>query len=228
VNFLDLCRRVALEAGVSDSGPPSTSGQRGEYLRIVEWTRDAHLEISTLHQDWTFLRTRDSFATVSGTKTYTTDNIGIEGTFSRWVEGSFRASLASVGRADEQPLDYWLYDQFREVYDFGAQAANTGRPTAFAVLPDDFSIILAPTPNAVFDITFEYWKQAVALSANADTPAWSPDLHMIIVWRALMSYGEFESAPEAFTRAKNNYRRMLQRMRRKYLPQMRTAPPLVR
>ncbi len=228
MNFLEICQAVAREAGVSDTLPSSVSSQRGELKRIVEWTKAAHDEIVSLHADWQFLRGRGSFATVSGTRQYSVATIGLSSTFGRWIEGTFRAYLTATGRSDEQPLDYWEYDQFREVFDTGLQSTQTGRPTVFTVLPDDFSIILSATPSAVYTVTFEYWKRLTALSATADEPAWSNDLHMIVVWRALMFYGEFESAPETFTRAKNHYRGMLTRMRRKYLPQVRIAPPLVR
>lgn len=227
MNFLSICQGVAREAGVSDTLPASVTSQTGELKRIVEWVKAAHEDVVGLHQDWTFLRTRSSFTTTSGIREYSLDTIGIEDTFGRWDEDSFRAYLTATGRSDEQRLEPCDYDVFREIYDFGVAATVTGRPTVVSFRPESFAVLLSQTPNAAYTVTYEYWQRNTPLAANADEPAWSSDLHQILVWRALMYYGEFEAAPESFTRGKNNYRRALTAMRRKYLPPMRTAPPLV-
>lgn len=225
MDFLALVNALRREAGVSGSDLTSVSGQTGEANRCVNWVNQAWLDIQNAHQSWLWMRSSDSFNTTSPTDSYSVATIGPT-SFSEWLTDTFRCYLASTGRSDEQFLTYLPYDEFRDYYDFGTQATLTGRPLHFTVKPDS-SIWLGPDPDATYTVTCDYMKAASSLAVNTDAPGLPVQYHNIIVYRALMSYALFESAPEVLARAKSEFNRWMSRLEANQLPQLVFGAPLV-
>ena len=65
MNFLDLAKRLRMEAGIAGTGPDTTVGQAGELGRIVTWIGEAYEDIQNKRNDWGFLRQGFSFNTLS-------------------------------------------------------------------------------------------------------------------------------------------------------------------
>jgi hypothetical protein len=82
----------------------------------------------------------------------------------------------------------------------GAMRAVQTRPVVIAVGPDQ-SLCLGPPPNALYTITADYFVAPTEMVADTDIPAGLPTrFHMLIVYRAMMKYAGFESAPEVYQR----------------------------
>ena len=57
-----------------------------------------------------------------------------------------------------------------------------------------------PIPDQIYFINGEYFKKLTEFSADTDTPRIPERFHMLIVYKIMMYYGGFESAPEVFSR----------------------------
>lgn len=226
MNFLALCQRLRQEAGIPGTGPSAVTSQTGELKRIVDWVATAWTEIQAEQATWRWMRQSATVTTVAGTNAYDLTNWGIDGEFSYWYPTSFTIYRQSLGRSDERDLVWMDYDTWRRLYDFGVAASTQGQPTEFAIKPDE-SIVLGFIPDAAYVVRADYQQAPIALAADADIPGCPTQFHMAIVWKALMYYGEYESAPEAYGRGKNNFTTVMGQLRKSQLPAISVGAPLV-
>jgi len=89
------------------------------------------------------------------------------------------------------------------------------------------SLGLGPKPTAGYTVAGEYWKSAQTLAADADEPEMPAEIHMAIVYRAMMMYGRFTAAGEVFNDGEQNYRRILTALVRNQTPMVRMGGALV-
>ena len=218
--FLGLCQRLNQESGIPVIGPSTVIGQTGQMKRSVDWIASAYEEIQSEHADWQFLRADFSFPTVIGTVAYLPSAISLP-EHADWITESITVYTVSV--ADEQELTYVPWDEFRENYQL--RTVTTGRPYLCSVKPDR-SLALYPTPDAVYTVRGEYYKRAQTMTADASEPLFPARFHMILVWRALMLYGAFESAAECYSHGSKEYLRLFSQLEANQLPRILLAGPL--
>lgn len=222
MDFLALCNRMCLEAAVSGAPMTSVVNQTGEFGRITTWINQAWLEIQLERPNWDFMRSSQllgngqgvSFVTVSGQAQYQlgtgAGTVGVAAdSFASWVPRSFRDQTTTSGVQDQIPLDWVSYDAWRDSYSMGALQTVTTRPVAIAVGPNN-SICVGPWPTAAYTLTGDYFRAPSQMAVNADTPTNLPaQYHMGIVYRALRdAYGQYEAAPEVYTRGVQGWRRI--------------------
>ena len=210
MNYLELCQAVAREMGVNE--PASTTGQTGDALRIVNWVKNAWLEVQASSAEWNFLWKRVSFETTTGTKQYTpsTNDVNV------WDTHYFTLYKTADGESTETALKVMPH------YDFKREDVGThenSRPTHVVLVPNG-DILLYPTPDDAYTVQLAYWKHPVSLSANTDTPAIAEFLHGIIVDKAIEYYGVFEEAPNVYQGAALRYQQKLNRLLRSDSPMM--------
>lgn len=223
MTFLQLCQMLALEAGIS-GGIVTTAGQAGEAGRVVRWVSRAYAYVQNLHEDWKFLRRDVEFPVQLGLAKYTPDAAGVPlEEFGCWyMRDKWRSYLTASGYADEQEIDYVPYDKFRLVYGFGNSRLQPGRPTVMTVAPDQ-SLLFWPTPNDAYTIVGEQYHAPFIMTADGDVPAFAARFHNVIVYRALMLYGEFEGDPSVIGASQTETERELDAMESFYLPGMTMA-----
>lgn len=224
MNFLQLAQRLRQEAGVSGSGPASVTGQTGEMKRIVDWITAAYEDIQNLHPNWEFLRTDFTFPTIASTQTYLPSAVSIDDHAS-WKMDSMRAYLTSTGVNDEQGLEICSWNAFRDVYLLGSQRSVTGRPIKVALKPNK-ALAFWPTPDNVYTVVGEYFKEPQTMSDNSDEPNFPSRFHMILVWTGLKYYATYESAPELYAKGEKEYTRLLSGLELDQLPEMYLGTPL--
>ena len=230
MNYLQLTQRLARECGVSGVGPASVTGQIGEASRLVNWINDAWVELQGLHNTWNWMRKPFAWETVAGTGDYLPSAItntltGSAMTDMRyWYKDTFRCQKKSIGIQDEQWLVEWEYYVFRNTYRFNVQV--NGRPVVFAENPQGKALMLGQIPDDVYIITGEYQKKAYSLVANEDTPDIPEQYHMIIVYKAMLSYGLFEAASEVIARAERQYQNLLTQLEHEQLQEVYLGNPL--
>jgi hypothetical protein len=233
MNYLQLVQRLWLEAGVSGTSPglSTVAGQTGELGRLVTWTNEAWKDIQSAHDDWGWMRASASFATVSSTSSYPlgtgAGTVGVAtASFGKWIPTTGRCYVTSAGVSSEAFLDVIpLYDDWKNAYFFGAARYTTSRPTVLAIAPDK-SICLGPVPGAGYTVTLDYFSAPTDLTADADIPALPTKFHMAIVYRALMFYGAYEVAPEAYQRGELEFKKLMERMTADRLPPVTWGPAL--
>ncbi|MDP3908884.1 MAG: hypothetical protein Q8Q14_00695 [Gemmatimonadales bacterium] len=205
--------------------------QTGEYNRLVTWIGAANLDIESAHTDWDWLRTSASFTTVAGTHTYTlgtgAGTVGVTAaTFGAWARHTGRVYLTATGTDDEQHLDYIPYDGWRDSYLIGSLRSTNVRPTVVAISPAK-GLCLPPT-LAGYTISMDFFSAPETLDTadDADTPRLPAQFHMAVVYRALMMYGAYESASEAYDRGELEFGKLMRRMTADRLPEMGFAGAL--
>ena len=208
MNLLQLVNQARVECGVSGPALATAQNQTGESGRFVSWVVQAWTDIQTSKEDWLWMREPFNFNTVSGTWEYSATAAGLTN-FGNWKRDSFRASSAGQNYRDEQLLNYMEWTTFRNLYRY----AN--KDLAFGSIPD-----------AVYVIDGEYYTQPVTLSADADVPLLPSRFQMAIVYRSMMYYAGYESAPEVMSRGEFEYRRLYMRMEIDQLPTLISGPPL--
>jgi hypothetical protein len=230
VNFLQLCQRACVECGVASSvaiqtALPTVVGASGSVGRVVNWVNDSFTDIQMDHDDWDWMRSSNilgagvSFQTVAGQASYPLGlnvsdfggdfggdfaGAGAVGVavdqFGKWDRETFRCFTTQVGFLDEMWLDDIPFDAWRNYYMYGAQRRVKTRPVVIAVGPDQ-SLNLGPPPNGNYTITGDYFVAPSEMVADTDIPLGLPTrFHMLIVYRAMMKYAGYESAPEVYQR----------------------------
>lgn len=217
--FLQMAQALRQEAGISGTGPVTVTGQTGEMKRVCDWIARAWIDIQEEMTDWDWMRKTVTFNTIANQGSYAPSTDMALSDFGAWRKGSFRLYLTAAGVQNEFRLTQWDYNSFRDHYLLGARKAIYARPVNYAEAPDR-SIVLGLAPDDVYTVTGEYYKTPVTLAADADTPDMPARFHNAIVYRALMAYGAYESAPEVYQYGEKEYRRLLNKLRMDQGPQI--------
>lgn len=222
--LLQLVNSVREECDVSGSGDLATlSGVTGESLRIKIWVIRSYEEIQEMHTDWKWLRTSFSFTTTADDGSYTSAQAGITSRFGMWDKSFCTVYLTASGVADQSALTWMEYEDFRACYLRGTQTSD--RPTSFTI-GNSNELLVGPTPDStLYTIAGQYFKSPQILSADADEPE-MPEQHKVIMYRAMTKYARFNAAPEIYTDANSNERRIINMLAGKYLPSVTLAGPL--
>jgi hypothetical protein len=219
MNKLQLCQKLQIECGVSGTLTTSVD-QVGSLGRLVNWIDQAWNDLQITRDDWDFMRSSNilgagmSFATVAGQPNYPLGSgagtCGVtEGTFGKWVRGSFRNQVTSVGVSSEIVMDDIPYDTWRDGYMYGAQRSVQTRPVVVSIGPDQ-AICLGPPPNGLYTVTGDYFMAPTVMEDDTDTPTGLPtQFHYLIVYFAMEMYGDYEAAPEVSARGIKGKKRMM-------------------
>lgn len=225
MTFLQGVQRLALECGVP-TAPSAVTSQSGEMLRLVDWYQQAYIEIQELHHDWQWLTNDFTFNTTSTQQAYTPAQAGITD-FGAWKLQSMRAYTQGNAYKDEQLLIPVPYEVFRNQYMYGNMRTTYARPMSFAIDPATKSLLLGPIPDATgWTVLGQYFRKPTTLAANGDTPVLPDKFHMAIVYKAMISYGMFEAAPEVVQRGQQGYGAMLAQMEIDQIPGFGFGAPL--
>jgi hypothetical protein len=228
VTYLEMCRVAIMNCGVAPFAAlntvlPTVVGATGSVGRVTAWVKDAYSDIVMEHDDWEWLRSSNmlgggvSFQTIAGQASYPLGTgpgtVGVVADrLGKWAEHTFRDHTTSVGFVNENYLDDIPYDQWRNDYMYGAQRNVKTRPIVIAIGPD-LSLNLGPPPNDQYTVTGDYFAVPPDLTADADVPFGLPTrFHMLIVYRTMMKYGQYESAQEVYTRGQEENAGMYSRL----------------
>jgi len=226
MTFLQLVNRLRQKVGITGNDLTTLSNLSGESLRCKNWVNEAWIDIQEQHPDWNWLRTTVSFATVDGQAVYTPTDCGIAATLGTWKKDSFRIYVTANGFVSETFLGDMLYDNWRDIYQFGALRTTTTRPVFISVAPNR-SLCFGPAPDALgYTVVGDYYLAPSEMAADSDVPTLPERFQMAIVYRAMMSYAGFESAPEVYQDGQTEFNRMMRRLELDQQPQMLVGEPL--
>jgi hypothetical protein len=229
VNYLQLINRVRVECGVSGASTPLTdvTALTGESYRISSWVNSAWVDIQTAKEDWQWMRDTVEFTLTTQQQFYTPTEAGVGSTFANWKRDSWRASSVGQNYKDEQLLNYMDYTTFRNLYMYANMRNTYARPVVVTIDPDK-NIGFGAKPDQPYVISGEYYVQPTEFSASTDAPpsVFPTRFHMMIVYRAMMFYGGYESAPEVYQRGEFEFKRLMNRLDIDQLPTLVSGPPL--
>jgi|TARA_R110000868_G_scaffold403748_2_gene681295 hypothetical protein len=229
VNYLQLINRARVECGVSGASTPLTevTALTGESYRIASWVNSAWVDIQTAKEDWQWMRDTVEFTLTTQQQFYTPTEAGVGSTFANWKRDSWRASSVGQDYKDEQLLNYMDYTTFRNLYMYANMRNTYARPVVVTVDPDK-RLGFGTKPDQPYVISGEYYVQPTEFSASTDAPpsVFPTRFHMMIVYRAMMFYGGYESAPEVYQRGEFEFKRLMNRLDIDQLPTLVSGPPL--
>jgi len=185
VNFLQLCQKVRRQGAVSGTGPASVLNQTGDYARIVEWVNDAWRFVQN-ERRWNWMWDTTTLATVADQQTYSAASD------CDFLRSNAKCYKDSDGSRSEYWLTYMPYAEFHRNYLKGSYDASA--PKVITRSPDG-NLLLHPTPDDVYTVTYQYYRLPSDLSGNTDEPAMPERYHDLIVYKALQYLGEYEAAP---------------------------------
>jgi hypothetical protein len=227
MTFLQLVQRLHRESGLQGPTPSAVTGLSGMDQRLVDWILSAYEDIQSLHESWLFRQVEFAFPTIASTQNYTPTALGYTD-LGAWKFDPDHNNLSGIriysAISDEQDLVYVPWDEFRATYKLGSFRTQSGRPTIFSIKPD-MSMDLWAIPDAVYTVNGEYIKNLQTMTANGDIPI-MPDFHMAIVWKALMLYGAFEGAPEAYAHGQAEYAKLIAKLEINQLSKLSWGSPL--
>jgi hypothetical protein len=143
-----------------------------------------------------------------------------------WKKDSFRVFTTTANYADEMLFSWMTWDVWRNVYQYANTRFDQSRPVALTIDPLK-NLGLGLTPNATgYTVVYEYYRKPKDLVADGDTPDMPDRFHMLIVYRALLAYGVFMSAPEVIDRANGEIGRLQTKLDIDQLPTVWSGPPL--
>jgi hypothetical protein len=215
MNFLQLCQRAAVECGVASttaitSALTTVVGATGSLGRLIGWVNEAWGDIQMECDDWTWMRScvllggGATVNTIAGQAYYPlgtgAGTVGVlSDNFGKWDRDSFRCQ-STGSYQDETYLTEIPFDDWRNGYMLGANRTVQTRPIVCAVGPDN-SLCLGPPPNGLYTVTADYYRAPTDMTLDADTPTGLPvQFHLLIIYRAMMKYASYESAPEVMQR----------------------------
>lgn len=221
MQFLALTQRVRRKCRITGSGPSALTGQSEEYNRVIDWTNEAYMQIQRAHTDWRFMRASATCATVQGQTTYSPTADFKLTDFGYWAldyeaGDTFRNYVTSTGTNSEVFMDVTDYDNWRDLYLFGALRNTLTRPIVVALAPDD-SIACGPITAAGYTLVGDYYRVPSEMVNATDVPVLPAQFHMAIVYKAMMLYGASEAAPEVYDDGKINYDIIMRQMEATYL-----------
>lgn len=223
MNFLSLAQKVVEKGGIAGTGPTTVIGQAGELKRVVGYVNEAWNDIQLARNDWRWMRGSVSFSTVANQATYTPAQCGVTD-LETWLvdsrQNTFRSYVTSDGVGSEIFLSYQPYDVWRDCFQYGAIRDTRSRPMVITVTPDQ-SLGFGETPDSAdYTIVGDYQKMPSELAADADVPGLPAPFHMLIVYRALVLYAQYEENDYLRSINERDYNRMMSRLVSNQLPEM--------
>lgn len=217
MTLLEIVKRLAQEAGIAGGATAITTvaNATGEVRRVVDWAVSAWSEIQGQRR-WNFLWEQPTLTLLAGTST-------IAGTVPepRYVRES--GWLLKPASSADQWLTFMPWGEFSNVY----RRLNTDdNVTCWTVRPDGV-IAFNARVTADTDVLLERYRNPVVLATDTDTPAAPEHLHMIVVWRALVLYANFDEAGVQRQTAVEEYRALHAQMCSQCLPSLELGAPMI-
>lgn len=211
--YLTLCQDAVTEAGISDTAISSVLAQQGLAKKMVGWVARAWVDIQ-VSADWRFMAAKKPHVLTLASN-YSMVTLAFADI--RKLDRGARRCLITRGSATK-PLNVIE----REEWD--ARFAGILIPAGFPdwVMLDGDVLRYTPAPSVAGDVvSLGYYKTPQILVANTDIPAGiADDLHDAIKWRAVHKYAKHDVSESIKRDAREEYSRLISRMRRVYLPCM--------
>jgi hypothetical protein len=185
--------------------PPLTAAEQIHRLQqIVEFVKEAYIDIQAAHLMWRWLRSYFTGQTVIGENHYLGTDFTDEhdgGAITRFSQWDFKRDmsdaglsifLTSTGNTEEGPLRWLDWDRFYQTQLRGPQ--TPGKPQFYSISNDDH-LMISPPPDAVYTLRGGYRKSPQMLALDADVPEMPSEFHTIIKDAALQYVEGFDEGP---------------------------------
>jgi len=230
---LELLQRTWLECQIAGPPPTTIAGLTGEGRDLLHYLNAGWMELQAEHVDWDFMQVTPGFSlpTIAGQQIYAptaiptaADAAIMVGNVGSWKTDTFRVYLTSSGFPSEVFMEFYHYDDWKDMYQMGTLRTTQTQPIAFTVLPN-LSLGLQ-CPLTGYTVIGDYYQAPIAFAVDGDVPALPIQYRIMLVYRAMMVYGLEESAPEVFNQGRSLYTPLHTRLTNSRLPAIRTGGAL--
>jgi hypothetical protein len=233
--FLELAQNTARECGIAQGStyPTTVTGQTGILNKIVNWVNDSWAELQMRPVEWRWMRVGFTLDTSAADDTYAfgdaTDILtsATIARFTRWrvndPDDPAKCYLTSEGVGVEYWMTYIPWNSFKTLYKIGTQ--NDGPPLHITIDPQN-NIVVGPQPNDTYTISGDFERGIQDLTADGDIPDCPAQFHKVIMYEAMIKYGQDQSAPELITRGANYSNIVLRQLEADQGEQMTLPEPL--
>ncbi len=214
--FLELCNHVRREAKLPSAELTDVVDQTDQREDIVEWVKQAWIEIQIQHNGrWKWLHRDFYLDTEADKQAYTysdcTDVLDAAA-ITRLQEWDIhdrelppRAYLLSSGKSSERWLTSNRYPSFQRRFVIGSQASSS---PAYISQDQADRLLLGPTPNDVWRVSARYWRSPQELATASEVPEMPSQYHFMIVYKAIEKYAFGDLAQEFLARSDKEYSAM--------------------
>lgn len=223
MTFLDIVKRAYRESGLQNNGPQAVTGQVGRNNDFVNWVLAAHEEIQLREDFWTW-----DWATISVPLTVDEDTydptaapFGITGGVKHWLRDGCYCYPTANGVNARTILSFLEWERFR----FINIPVVPGQQVVFTERPDG-KLVYYPRPNVAMTAVHEYYRKPEVLVDPTDVPRMPADLHMAIVWKAVMYYADFNKDWSLLESAEEHYDKLMDPATSRYAPSWTMGGPL--
>lgn len=206
MNFLQICKRVRQEVGVSGDGPSNVAGQTGMYKKIVDWVLSAHEEVQLRHNNWRF-----DWGTVVTPLTQGVEFYQPSDVWSLPVRNWDWESMYVYPTAEGVQARTWLSRLDYNTYRQTRLPSVEGRPIYVAQAPSK-ELGFYPLPQAGLTFVGDYYMPPEVMVNNTDIPRMPDEYQMAIVWRAVMFWCASEENPALYAVANQLYNNLIMKM----------------
>ena len=205
MTFLELVQMTVQQSGTIQGVKPTTvAGQVDRLKQIVDFVREAYIDIQNAHRMWRWLQSEFVGETVAGTQRYAATSFRDQGTgaaisrFSQWgykQDGTDMGTsmyLNSAGVAEEGPLRWFDWEYFYNTQLRGTQ--TPGKPQVYSV-DNQGKMVISPVPDGIYTLRGRYRKSPQVLAADLDVPEMPLEFHTLIKDAALCYIEGFDEGP---------------------------------
>ena len=236
MNFLQIAKLLAREVDIAGTGPLSVLNQTGEFGNIVEWAREAYVDIQRSRGSrWRWLRREFTFNTTASDGVYAYGDVtdvvasAVINRFDSWdLKDPYdppKIYLTASGISAQRWLSPLSWEAFKSLYRIGNGNTMTGAPVHISV-DDADQIVLGPIPSDTYTITGRYKRGPQVLTTDADIPEMPEHFHKLIVWNAMLDYGYHQASAESLARAQVRGKPLMRQLENRQLPAMRLSRAL--
>lgn len=213
MNYLQLCKRVVLEADRDDT--LLTTVDLDEitdemHRKVVTWVEQAYEAIQRDQAYWGFLfKTGDLVTLRANVQDYNVSNVR-EAVDEAWT-------IRKASETVRYPLQWIEYRDWLEIFRLVNSTLQPSMPLQVTRLPSG-AFRFTPTPDQAYVVSADRFTLNDTMAQDLDEPSWESDFHEIIVWRALAYYAEEYDVPALAARVAMNLPSIDRKFKNRYLP----------
>lgn len=204
MTFLELCNRVRQESGVSGGDLLTVVNQQAILAKIVEWVRQADIDIKGLRSDWNYLWRTANTSLVVDQRLYSMPDLAL-------FDANELLSV-SINSNELRPMDWQEFktEKYHTAPDKRQSSVYTFRP--------DGLLMVFPVPDAAYIVDVEYSKTVTPMQLDADVSEIPAHLHDAILQKALMYYASHEEDNSLYGVANARFEEYMTKMASECLP----------
>ena len=215
MNFLELCKALNAECGITGADQPTSVSNQNDILRhLVDWIRIADYTIQNLYFDWRYLWSTNIQIIVTGSISIVpvSDLKHIDPESIEIIDDTKRTSITLID-----------YKELRSM----RNTDTSGAPYVCAISPNNQIVFPQPTDKS-YSIYYEYHKKPVELTNNTDVSLIPKEYHRCIILQAKLYYAERYTIPEIGQESSKQLSELFDRLKSDQLPgltNLRTTQP---